>query len=148
MTIDNLVLRLHTVIDSEHRHTGHGRKAIGDVAMGARTADPERPAVQVEDAATGVGGRRDDPLAGHPGGRLVDEPREDGPPVGLDDSFLTAFGDSDPVTRGGEQRWIDSVPGAKGQKHTILEGAGHFIQDDAGDELAQIVVQFVTDNPV
>jgi haloalkane dehalogenase len=61
--------------------------------------------------------------------------------------FLTAFGDSDPVTRGGEKRFIESVPGAKGQKHTMLKGAGHFIQDDAGAELAQIVVQFVKDNP-
>ena len=62
--------------------------------------------------------------------------------------FLTAFADSDPVTKGGEQRWIDSVPGARGQKHTILKGAGHFIQDDAGEELANIVVQFIQDNPV
>jgi haloalkane dehalogenase len=62
--------------------------------------------------------------------------------------FLTAFGDSDPVTRGGEKRFIETVPGAKGQKHTILEGAGHFIQDDAGEALAQIVIEFVADNPI
>lgn len=62
--------------------------------------------------------------------------------------FLTAFGDSDPVTRDGEKRFIESVPGAKGQKHTILKGAGHFIQDDAGEELAEIVVQFAEDNPI
>ncbi len=62
--------------------------------------------------------------------------------------FLTAFGDSDPVTRGGEKRFIDTVPGARGQKHTILEGAGHFLQDDAGEELAEIVIAFMRDNPV
>jgi haloalkane dehalogenase len=66
----------------------------------------------------------------------------------FDRPFLTAFGDSDPVTRGGEKRWIETVPGAKGQKHTIIEGGGHFIQDDKGEELAEIVVQFMVDNPV
>ena len=62
--------------------------------------------------------------------------------------FLTAFGDSDPVTRGGEKRFIDTVPGARGQKHTILKGAGHFLQDDVGEELAEIVIAFMRDNPV
>ena len=66
----------------------------------------------------------------------------------FDRPFLTAFGDSDPVTRGGEKRWIETIPGAKGQKHTIIEGGGHFIQDDKGEELAEIVVQFMVDNPV
>ena len=61
--------------------------------------------------------------------------------------WITAYGDSDPVTKGGEQRFIDSVPGAKGQAHVIIEGAGHFIQDDAGKELAQVVIDFVRANP-
>lgn len=59
--------------------------------------------------------------------------------------FLTVFGDGDPVTRGGERRFIDRVPGAKGQKHRILAGAGHFIQDDAGERLAAEVVAFLKD---
>jgi haloalkane dehalogenase len=66
----------------------------------------------------------------------------------FDRPFLTAFGDSDPVTRDGEKRWIETVPGAKGQKHTIIEGGGHFIQDDKGEELAGVVVQFMMDNPL
>ncbi len=65
----------------------------------------------------------------------------------FDRPFLTVFGDSDPVTRGGEQRFIDNVPGARGQKHCILEGAGHFIQDDAGERLAAEVLAFLKDNP-
>ncbi|MEM9621530.1 MAG: haloalkane dehalogenase [Pseudomonadota bacterium] len=60
--------------------------------------------------------------------------------------FLTAFGDSDPVTRGGEKRWIETVPGAQGQAHTILEGAGHFLQDDVGPALAEVVIQFMQAN--
>ena len=66
----------------------------------------------------------------------------------FDKPFLTAFGDSDPVTKGGEKRFIDSVPGAKGQKHTIIKGGGHFLQDDVGEELARVVVDFMRDNPV
>lgn len=62
--------------------------------------------------------------------------------------FLTAFSDMDPVTKGGERRFIDSVPGAKGQKHIIIKGAGHFLQDDAGEELALAVVGFMQNNPL
>ncbi len=65
----------------------------------------------------------------------------------FDKPFLTAFGDSDPVTKGGEKRWIDTVPGAKDQAHTILKGAGHFVQDDAAAELSAIAIDFVRSNP-
>jgi haloalkane dehalogenase len=56
---------------------------------------------------------------------------------------LTAFGDSDPVTGGAERAFQKLVPGAKGQPHTIIKGAGHFLQEDKGEELAQIVVDFI-----
>jgi haloalkane dehalogenase len=62
--------------------------------------------------------------------------------------FLTAFGDSDPITKGGEIAFQERVPGAKGQAHTIVEGAGHFIQEDKGEELAGIINQFIADNPL
>jgi haloalkane dehalogenase len=65
----------------------------------------------------------------------------------FDKPFLTAYGDSDAVTKGGEQRFIASVPGAKGQKHTILPGGGHFLQDDVGEQLAAVIVEFMRDNP-
>ena len=44
---------------------------------------------------------------------------------------LTAFSDQDAVTKGGEKVFIDRVPGAKGQPHTIIVGGGHFLQEDA-----------------
>jgi haloalkane dehalogenase len=66
----------------------------------------------------------------------------------FDKPFLTAFSDSDPVTKGQEQRFIDSVPGAKGQKHAIIKGGGHFLQDDVADELAAVVIEFMRDNPL
>lgn len=54
--------------------------------------------------------------------------------------FLTAFSDTDPITRGGERVLQERVPGAKGQPHTTIEGAGHFLQEDKGEELARVVI--------
>lgn len=57
--------------------------------------------------------------------------------------FLTAFSDSDPVTRGGDRVFQSQVPGAKNQPHATIKGAGHFLQEDRGEELAAIVVDFI-----
>jgi haloalkane dehalogenase len=61
--------------------------------------------------------------------------------------FLTAFSDSDPITKGGERFWQKIVPGALGQNHTIIKNGGHFIQEDKGSELANIIVKFIENNP-
>jgi haloalkane dehalogenase len=57
--------------------------------------------------------------------------------------FLTAFSDSDPIMRGGERIFQRVIPGAKGQPHTTIVGAGHFLQEDKGEELARVVVDFI-----
>ena len=57
--------------------------------------------------------------------------------------FLTAFSNRDPITRGGERLWQTEVPGAKAQPHTTIRGGGHFLQEEKGEELAQVVVDFV-----
>jgi haloalkane dehalogenase len=57
--------------------------------------------------------------------------------------FLTAFSDRDRITRGGEKRFIDRVPGARGQNHVIIKGAGHFLQEDKGEELARVINEFI-----
>ncbi|MHB8376411.1 MAG: haloalkane dehalogenase [Dehalococcoidia bacterium] len=57
--------------------------------------------------------------------------------------FLTAFSDEDPITRGGDRAFQAMVPGAAGQPHTTIAGGGHFLQEDRGEELAQVVVEFV-----
>ena len=46
-----------------------------------------------------------------------------------DKPFLCCFSDGDPVTRGGESRFIGRVPGTAGQPHCTLKG-GHFIQEN------------------
>lgn len=57
--------------------------------------------------------------------------------------FLTAFGDSDAITRGADRFLQAAIPGAKGQPHTTMVGAGHFLQEDKGPELALVVVNFM-----
>ena len=62
---------------------------------------------------------------------------------GFDRPVLTAFSDQDPVTAGGFGIFQSSVPGAAGQPHTTIEGAGHFLQEDKGEEVARVVADFV-----
>jgi haloalkane dehalogenase len=57
--------------------------------------------------------------------------------------FLTAFGDSDPIMRGADRVLQAEIPGAAGQPHVTVARAGHFLQEDAGEELAQLVAAFV-----
>jgi haloalkane dehalogenase len=55
---------------------------------------------------------------------------------------LVAFGDSDPVftTRTGE-RFVKRIPGAR--PLVVIEGAAHFLQEDKGEEIAQLIVDFL-----
>ena len=60
-----------------------------------------------------------------------------------DKPFLTLFSNRDPVTRGGHRIWHQLVPGAQGQPHAVTRGAGHFLQEDKGAEVAQAIVAFI-----
>jgi haloalkane dehalogenase len=57
----------------------------------------------------------------------------------FDQPFLCAFSDQDPITGGGERMLMGKIPGAQGQPHTTIEGGGHFLQEDRGEELAGVV---------
>jgi haloalkane dehalogenase len=61
----------------------------------------------------------------------------------FDRPFLTAFSSEDAITRGGEQPFIERVPGARGQPHRIIQGGGHFLQEDAAAELCALIDGFV-----
>jgi haloalkane dehalogenase len=63
--------------------------------------------------------------------------------VTFDKPFLCAFSDSDPITRGADRHLKEMIPGCAGQPHTTIEGAGHFLQEDAGPQLARVVADFV-----
>lgn len=56
--------------------------------------------------------------------------------------FLLAFSDSDPVTQGADKTF-EVIPGTKGQPHTTITGAGHFLQEDNGEQLARVVIDFI-----
>jgi haloalkane dehalogenase len=60
-----------------------------------------------------------------------------------DKPFLVAFSDSDPITGPMAPIFKQLVPGAAGLRHPVLAGAGHFLQEDAGDRLAAEIVAFV-----
>ncbi len=61
--------------------------------------------------------------------------------------FLTLFSDSDPIMKGLEKVFQGVIPGAKGQPHTIIKGGGHFLQEDKGEEIAQLMVEFIKQTP-
>ena len=61
-----------------------------------------------------------------------------------DKPFLCAFSDSDPITRGADRVFRERIPGCAGQPHTTITGAGHFLQEDRGETLARVVIDFIS----
>jgi len=61
----------------------------------------------------------------------------------FDRPVLCAFSDEDPITRGADRVLRDRIPGCAGQPHTTIRGAGHFLQEDRGPELATVVADWV-----
>ncbi len=49
-----------------------------------------------------------------------------------------------PITGGADRALRADIPGCEGQPHTTIEGAGHFLQEDRGPQLAAVVAAFVT----
>jgi haloalkane dehalogenase len=60
-----------------------------------------------------------------------------------DKPFLVAFSDRDPITGPMAPALMRTVPGAAGRDHPVLAGAGHFLQEDAGEELGAVIAAFV-----
>jgi len=61
----------------------------------------------------------------------------------LSTPFLCAFSDGDPITGPMGSVLPGLIPGAAGREHPTVRGAGHFLQEDAGEELGRIVADFV-----
>ncbi len=57
--------------------------------------------------------------------------------------FVTAFSDGDPTTAPWAEVFRRRVPGAAGQPHTIIRGAGHFLQEEQGEALAAVLVDLL-----
>jgi haloalkane dehalogenase len=60
-----------------------------------------------------------------------------------DRPFLVAFSDSDPITGAMAPVLRRNIPGAVGLEHPVIEHAGHFLQEDADEELGRVVAEFV-----
>jgi len=57
--------------------------------------------------------------------------------------MLVAFSDGDPITGAMAPILKSVMAGAQGREHPTIAGAGHFLQEDAGEELAAHIVDFV-----
>ena len=58
--------------------------------------------------------------------------------------FLLAFSDRDPITGAMAPILRKMLPGTQGLAHATIHDAGHFLQEDAGDELGRVVADFIT----
>lgn len=61
--------------------------------------------------------------------------------------MLVAFSDGDPITGAMAPIFKRAMRGAQGYDHPVVHGAGHFVQEDAGEELANYMVDFLSSSP-
>ncbi len=61
----------------------------------------------------------------------------------FDRPFLTAYSDGDPASAGWDRVFRRLVPGAADVPPVTIGAAGHFLQEDRGEELADVVAAFV-----
>ncbi len=59
------------------------------------------------------------------------------------DPVLTIFSDRDIVAPHGWKPIVDRIPGAAGQPHVILEGGGHFLQEDISDTYTETLLSWL-----
>jgi haloalkane dehalogenase len=62
--------------------------------------------------------------------------------------FLLVFGRNDPGLSGDDtQEWVtNNIPGAKNQNHVVFNDASHYLQDDKGKEIAEIIIKFIKES--
>ena len=56
---------------------------------------------------------------------------------------LVMFSDKDPITRGVDVFLRALIPTAKDQPEIVIHDAGHYLQEDKGEEIARYIVDFI-----
>jgi haloalkane dehalogenase len=61
---------------------------------------------------------------------------------------LILFSDKDPVTVGGDRYFRELIPSAKSEPEITIRDAGHFLQEDKGEEIAEEIAAFIERRPI
>lgn len=61
---------------------------------------------------------------------------------------LVMFSDKDPITGGGDKFFRSLIPTAKDQPEITIKDAGHFLQEEKGEEISQHILDFIKRTPV
>jgi haloalkane dehalogenase len=65
-----------------------------------------------------------------------------------DKPALVMFSDKDPITGGGDKFFRSLIPTAKDQPEITIKDAGHFLQEEKGEEIARHILDFIKRTPL
>jgi haloalkane dehalogenase len=60
---------------------------------------------------------------------------------------LVMFSDTDPVMQGADQYYRNLIPTAREQPQITIKDAGHFLQEEKGEEIASHILEFIERTP-